>query len=76
MGIIIKQSIKGSIWSYVGVIIGFVTTTYLYTEYLTTELVGLFGLLAAYAALTGQLFFAGLSRGHLAPVSLFQRYSK
>lgn len=59
MGIIIKQSIKGSIWSYVGVIIGFVTTTYLYTEYLTTELVGLFGLLAAYAALTGQLFLLG-----------------
>lgn len=59
MGIIIKQSIKGSIWSYVGVIIGFVTTTYLYTEYLTTEIVGLFGLLAAYAALTGQLFLLG-----------------
>ncbi len=59
MGIIIKQSIKGSIWSYVGVLIGFVTTTYLYTEYLTTELVGLFGLLASYAALTGQLFLLG-----------------
>ncbi|WP_299579073.1 polysaccharide biosynthesis C-terminal domain-containing protein [uncultured Sunxiuqinia sp.] len=59
MGIIIKQSIKGSIWSYLGVAIGFVTTTYLYTEYLTTELVGLFGLLAAYAALTGQFFLLG-----------------
>jgi len=59
MGIIIKQSIKGSIWSYAGVVIGFVTTTYLYTEYLTTEIVGLFGLLAAYAALTGQLFLLG-----------------
>ncbi len=59
MGIIIKQSIRGSIWSYVGVIIGFVTITYLYTEYLTTEIVGLFSLLAAYAALTGQLFLLG-----------------
>ncbi|MGQ7867866.1 lipopolysaccharide biosynthesis protein [Sunxiuqinia sp. sy24] len=59
MGIIIKQSIRGSIWSYLGVAIGFVTTTYLYTEYLNTELVGLFGLLAAYAALTGQFFLLG-----------------
>lgn len=59
MGIIIKQSIKGSIWSYIGVIIGFITTTYLYTEYLTTETIGLFGLLAAYSALTGQLFLFG-----------------
>ncbi|WP_321289652.1 polysaccharide biosynthesis C-terminal domain-containing protein [uncultured Sunxiuqinia sp.] len=59
MGIIIKQSIKGSIWSYLGVVFGFVTTTYLYTQYLTTEVVGLFGLLAAYSALTGQLFLFG-----------------
>jgi O-antigen/teichoic acid export membrane protein len=60
MGIIIKQSIKGSIWSYLGVIIGFVTTTYLYSQYLTTEVVGLFGLLAAYSTLTGQLFLFGI----------------
>ncbi|WP_163716143.1 lipopolysaccharide biosynthesis protein [Mangrovibacterium lignilyticum] len=60
MGIIIKQSIKGSIWSYLGVIIGFVTTTYLYSQYLSTEVVGLFGLLAAYSALTGQLFLFGI----------------
>jgi O-antigen/teichoic acid export membrane protein len=59
MGIIVKQSIKGSIWSYLGIIVGFVTTTYLYPRYLTTETVGLFGLLAAYAALTGQIFLFG-----------------
>ncbi len=58
MGIIVKQTIKGSIWSYVGVIIGFVTTTYLYTEYLTPDIVGLFGILIAYSNLTGRL--AGL----------------
>lgn len=59
MGIIVKQSIKGSIWSYLGIIVGFVTTTYLYPRYLTTEIVGLFGLLSAYAALTGQIFLFG-----------------
>jgi O-antigen/teichoic acid export membrane protein len=59
MGIIIKQSIRGSIWSYLGILVGFVTTTYLYPRFLTTEIVGLFGLLSAYAALTGQLFLFG-----------------
>ncbi|MFO7829025.1 MAG: lipopolysaccharide biosynthesis protein [Bacteroidales bacterium] len=60
MGIIIKQSIKGSIWSYLGVLIGFVTTAYLYTEYLTPEVVGLFGLLIAFSTLFGQISLLGL----------------
>lgn len=60
MGIIIKQSIKGSIWSYLGVLIGFVTTAYLYTEYLTPEIVGLFGLLVAYSTIFGQISLLGI----------------
>lgn len=61
MGIIIKQSIKGSLWSYLGVIVGFITTSYLYTEYLSPEIVGLFGLLMAISTLTSQ--FATLGMG-------------
>lgn len=60
MGIIIKQSIRGSVWSYLGVIVGFVTTSYLYTEYLTPEVVGLFGLLMAISTLTSQLASLGM----------------
>lgn len=60
MGIIIKQSIKGSIWSYLGVVIGFVTTAYLYSEYLTSEIVGLLGLLLSYAILFAQLSSLGI----------------
>jgi len=63
MGIIIKQSIKGTIWSYIGVIIGFITTSYLYPNYLTTDVtdvVGLFGLLVAYSTLLGQFSLLGL----------------
>lgn len=51
MGIIIKQSIRGSIWSYLGVIIGFVTTSYLYPNYLSTDTVGLFSLLLSWTGL-------------------------
>lgn len=41
MGIIIKQSIKGTIVNYIGVAIGFFTTFFVITGYLTQEEVGL-----------------------------------
>ncbi len=59
MGIIIKQSIKGTIWSYLGVIIGFITTAYLYPNYLSPEIVGLFALLVAWPDLFIQFSFLG-----------------
>ncbi|MDD4108718.1 MAG: oligosaccharide flippase family protein [Prolixibacteraceae bacterium] len=59
MGIIIKQSIKGSIWSYLGVAIGFVTTAYLFPNYLSTDTIGLFGLLLAWSALFAQFSSLG-----------------
>ncbi len=41
MGIIIRQSIKGTIVNYVGVAIGFVTTFFVLTRFLTAEEIGL-----------------------------------
>ncbi len=41
MGVIIRQSIKGTLVNYLGVAIGFVTTFFILTHYLTTEEVGL-----------------------------------
>jgi len=61
MGIIIKQSIKGTIWSYLGVVVGFVTTAYLYPNFLTPEIVGLFGLLLSYALLFAQISSLGIN---------------
>lgn len=59
MGIIIRQSIKGSIWSYLGVGVGFVTTAYLFPEYLTPDVIGLFGLLLAWSNLFAQFSVLG-----------------
>lgn len=59
MGIIIKQSIKGSIWSYLGVGIGFVTTAYLFPRYLTPDIIGLFGLLLAWSTIFAQFSALG-----------------
>ncbi len=61
MGIIIKQSIKGSIWTYLGVGIGFITTAYLFPKYLTTDTIGLFGLLVAWSVLFAQFFSMGFN---------------
>lgn len=59
MGIIIKQSIKGAVWSYLGVVIGFITTAYIYPNYLTPEIVGLFALLMAWSDLFAQFSILG-----------------
>lgn len=58
MGIIKKQSISGSIYSYVGVMLGFVTTALLYPMIFSTEEVGLLRVLVSYSVLFAQ--FAGL----------------
>ena len=60
MGIIIKQSIKGSLWSYMGVALGFVTVSYFYPKFLSTDVIGLLGLLVAYSTLFGQFALLGI----------------
>ena len=41
MGVVIKQSIRGTIVNYLGIAVGFVTTFFIVTKYLTQEEVGL-----------------------------------
>ncbi|MBC8321727.1 MAG: oligosaccharide flippase family protein [Bacteroidetes bacterium] len=58
MGLIQKQSISGTIYSYVGVVLGFVATAILYPRIFSTEEVGLLRILVSYSVLFSQ--FAGL----------------
>jgi O-antigen/teichoic acid export membrane protein len=55
MGIIKKQAIKGSIWSYLGVALGFVNLGVLSQRFLTTEQVGLTQVLISFAAILSQI---------------------
>lgn len=41
MGVVIKQSIRGTIVNYLGIAVGFVTTFFIITKYLTQEEIGL-----------------------------------
>lgn len=68
MGIIQKQSISGTIYSYVGVILGFVTTGLLFPRIFSTEQVGLLRLLVSYAVLFSQFASLGINT---ATVKLF-----
>ena len=57
MGIVARQSIKGTIATYIGVVVGIVTTFVIQTRYLTAEEIGLVDVL-----LQSALLFSGLAQ--------------
>jgi len=59
MGIIARQTIKGTIATYIGVAIGFVTTFFILTKYLTAEEVGLTRVMVDAATLFSSLALMG-----------------
>ena len=61
MGIIARQSIKGTIVNYIGVGIGFITTFFIVTKYLTTEELGLVRVLTQSSLLFATLAQLGTS---------------
>ena len=54
MGIIQRQTIKSSIYIYLGVLIGFVNVSVLYPKFLTTSQIGVLTLIASWGALFAQ----------------------
>ncbi len=61
MGIIQKQSIKGTIYSYLGVLIGFVTTGLLFPKILLTSEIGLLRILMSISVLFAQFASLGFN---------------
>ncbi|MFC2117994.1 lipopolysaccharide biosynthesis protein [Bacteroidota bacterium] len=61
MGIIQKQTIKGSIITYIGVIIGFITGGLLLPKYLSAEQNGVLELLVAYSLVFASLATLGIN---------------
>ena len=57
MGIIIKETIKSSIISYIGVLIGFLNVGYLYDEILTKGEIGYIGITIAISEIFSNIFF-------------------
>ncbi|MEI8205209.1 MAG: lipopolysaccharide biosynthesis protein, partial [Bacteroidota bacterium] len=61
MGIVIRQSIKGSIVTYAGAFLGFLTTAFVVTFFLTPEQFGLTRVLIEAAGLVALFAQVGLS---------------
>lgn len=60
MGIIIRQSVRSTVLSYVGVALGFVITIWLYPAILTTEQYGLTRVIIALTAVSSQFAKLGI----------------
>ena len=65
MGIVVRQSIKGTLMNYIGVAVGFITTFFVMTKYLTQEEVGLTRVMADAAILLSGLGALGTNTSAL-----------
>lgn len=61
MGIIQKQTLRGTFYSYLGVLVGFVTTGLLFPKFLSTDEIGLLNLLISFSVLFAQLASLGFN---------------
>lgn len=61
MGVIQKQTIKGSVWSYIGAFLGFVNTGLLFPKIFSTSEIGLLSVLVAISALFSQFSSLGMN---------------
>ncbi|MBP8959289.1 MAG: oligosaccharide flippase family protein [Bacteroidales bacterium] len=61
MGIVFKQSAKGTIYVYTGLILGFITTGILFPRIYTTEQIGLLKIIVAYSSLIAILGTLGIN---------------
>ena len=78
MGIIQKQALKGTIYSYLGVVVGFLTAGLLFPNILSTDEIGVINLLVSFSVLFAQFaslgfnsvidrlfpYFRNLKKGH------------
>lgn len=61
MGIIVNQSVKGTIYTYLGVVLGFATTGILLPRIYSTDQVGLLKILVAYSSLIATFGTLGIN---------------
>lgn len=61
MGEIQKQAIKGTIFNYLGIVLGFLYVGILFPKLLTTEQIGLLSVLVAYATIATQVSSLGFN---------------
>ena len=76
MGIIKNQSISGTIYSYIGVVLGFITTGLLFPRIFSTEQIGLLRLLVSYSVLFAQFSSLGVNTATIKLFPYFRNHEK
>jgi len=74
LGIIRKQSIQSSIYLYIGVFIGFLTSSIVFPYILTTEQIGLTATLILYSTVFAQFWTLGFNSVTIRMFSYFRNY--
>ncbi len=74
MGIIIKQAIKGSVYSYIGVALGFIITAKLLPSLFSTEQVGLLKILISFSVVFVQIGNLGFNSVTIRKFAYFRNY--
>jgi O-antigen/teichoic acid export membrane protein len=72
LGIIKRQAYSGTILSYLGVVIGYITTGLLFPRFLTTSEIGLLAVFLSYAYIFAQLATLGTGRITIAVFPFFR----
>lgn len=76
VGIVKKQAILGTIFTFSGAVLGFITTGILFPKHLSTEQIGLISVLAAYSIIGGQVFGLGFNVATTRMFSYFRNKNK
>jgi O-antigen/teichoic acid export membrane protein len=61
VGIIIRQTFKSTIYVYLGAVLGFLTTGILFPRYLSTEEIGIIGVVVSYSLIIAQVSSLGFN---------------
>ncbi len=76
LGVIQKQSVSGTIYSYIGVLLGFITTGILFPRILSTDEVGLLRILVSYSVLFAQIAGLGINAVTVKVFPYFRDYDR
>lgn len=76
MGIIIRQSVRSTVFSYIGVALGFIMTIWLYPNILEAEQYGLTRLIIALAAVCSQFAKLGMDNTIIRYFPYFKNFNK
>ncbi len=76
MGIIERQSLKGTIFTYIGVVIGFINTGLIFPKILLTEQIGLLSILISYSLVFSQIASLGFNSATIRLFPYFRNKEK